>query len=245
MVRRKLTSREVASCWHVTGKTFLLAIEGWHGKWGYTIVQLIVLCSELLQATGIVDERPRSGRPRKATPRGVRLIARCARRNRFPTWTRIRDELNFDGICKECSQTAPWTTPVRKATHKTAATVMTSSAGSMELVMWHSIRCGTFNQMWDIQSDVGHSFRCETFIQMWNIQSDVGHSIRCGAFNQVWEIQSDVGHSIRCETFNQVWDIQSEVGHSIRCGTFDQMCDIQSGVGHWIRCGTLNQMWDI
>ena len=232
MVRRKLTSREVTSCWHVTGKTFLLAIEGWQGKWGYTIVQLIVLCSELLQATGIVDERPRSGRPHKTTPRVVRLIARCARRNRFATWTRIRDELNFDGICKECSQ-APWTNlcarqPIKRPPlswpHRRARW---NWSCDIQSGVGHSIRCGTFNQMWDIHSAVRHSFRCGTFNQMWDIQSDVGYSIRCGIFNQMLDIQSGVGHLIRCQTFIQVWDIESDVGHWIRCGTLNQMLDIQ------------------
>jgi transposase len=50
-----------------------------------------------LQVIGIVYERSRSGRPRKTTPRENRLIARCARRNRFATSARIRDELNFGG----------------------------------------------------------------------------------------------------------------------------------------------------
>jgi len=39
-----------------------------------------------LQATGMVDERPRSGRPHKATHREDRQIARCARRNHFATF---------------------------------------------------------------------------------------------------------------------------------------------------------------
>ena len=50
-----------------------------------------------LQATGMVDECPRSGKPRKSTPREDTLIARCARRNRFSTSDRNRDELNFWG----------------------------------------------------------------------------------------------------------------------------------------------------
>ena len=48
-----------------------------------------------LQATVMVDERPRFDRSRKTTPREDRLIARCARRNLFATYARIRDELNF------------------------------------------------------------------------------------------------------------------------------------------------------
>ena len=51
-----------------------------------------------LQATGVVDERPRSGRPRKkTTPRENRIVARWATRTRFATSARIRDELNFGG----------------------------------------------------------------------------------------------------------------------------------------------------
>jgi transposase len=48
-----------------------------------------------LQATGMVDECPRSGKPRKSTPREDTLIARCARRNRFSTSDRNRDELKM------------------------------------------------------------------------------------------------------------------------------------------------------
>ena len=58
-----------------------------------------------LQVIGIVYERSRSGRSRKTTPRENRLIARCARRNRFATSARIRDELNIGVgvcICKDC-----------------------------------------------------------------------------------------------------------------------------------------------
>ena len=48
-----------------------------------------------LQATGMVDEHSRSGRPRKTTPRGDMVIVRFTRINRFATSVRIRDELNF------------------------------------------------------------------------------------------------------------------------------------------------------
>ena len=44
-----------------------------------------------LQATGMVDEHPRSGRPRKTTPREDTIIVRCTRRNHFATSARIRD----------------------------------------------------------------------------------------------------------------------------------------------------------
>ena len=47
-----------------------------------------------LQATAMVDERPRSVSARKSTHREYRLIAR---RNRFSTSARIRDEWNFVG----------------------------------------------------------------------------------------------------------------------------------------------------
>ena len=50
-----------------------------------------------VQATGMINEPPRSDRPRKTTHREDRLIAQCARRNRFATSASIRDELNFWG----------------------------------------------------------------------------------------------------------------------------------------------------
>jgi len=52
-----------------------------------------------LQANGMVDEGPRSGRPLKTTHREERLIAGSARRNRFTTSTSacIPDEMNFGG----------------------------------------------------------------------------------------------------------------------------------------------------
>jgi hypothetical protein len=43
----------------------------------------------------MVDEHPRSGRPRKTTRREDSLIAHCAKRNLFGTSARILDELNF------------------------------------------------------------------------------------------------------------------------------------------------------
>ena len=51
------------------------------------------------QATGTVEDRPRSGRPRKTTPREDRLIARRARRDNFTTAGRIRAGLHFEGMC--------------------------------------------------------------------------------------------------------------------------------------------------
>ena len=52
-----------------------------------------------LQANGMVDEGPRSGRHLKTTHREERLIAGSARRNRFTTSTSacIPDEMNFGG----------------------------------------------------------------------------------------------------------------------------------------------------
>jgi len=50
-----------------------------------------------LEATGMVDERPRYSRRRKTAPIEDRLISWCARRNRFPTPVRIRDALDFGG----------------------------------------------------------------------------------------------------------------------------------------------------
>jgi len=49
------------------------------------------------QATGTVEDRPRSGRPRKTTPREDRLIARRARRDNFTTAGRIRAGVPFGG----------------------------------------------------------------------------------------------------------------------------------------------------
>ena len=49
------------------------------------------------QVTGTVDDRSRSGRPRKTTPREDRLIARRARRDNFTTAGRIRAGLHFGG----------------------------------------------------------------------------------------------------------------------------------------------------
>lgn len=50
-----------------------------------------------LKATGMIDECPQSGSPRKTTPREDRLIAQCARRNRFVSSDRIGDGLHFGG----------------------------------------------------------------------------------------------------------------------------------------------------
>jgi predicted ArsR family transcriptional regulator len=46
----------------------------------YSVIDRHMQC---LQATGMVDERPRSGRARKTTLREDRLIAGCVGRNRF------------------------------------------------------------------------------------------------------------------------------------------------------------------
>jgi len=90
-----------------------------------------------LQSTRTVDGLPRSGRPRKATPREHRVIAPCARKNRFATSACIRDKLNF--WCHASIMTVNIRLNEQrlscKATHKTATTAITSSAGSMELVM--------------------------------------------------------------------------------------------------------------
>jgi hypothetical protein len=57
-----------------------------------------------LQVTVMIDERPRSGRPRKTKHREDRQIALCGWKNRFPTSARIRGELNFGGhiSVKDC-----------------------------------------------------------------------------------------------------------------------------------------------
>ena len=67
--------------------SLVIAIEGWVQ---HSVIDRLM---QHLQTTGMVDERPRSG-PAKLHLED-RLIARCARRNRFATPARIRDELNF------------------------------------------------------------------------------------------------------------------------------------------------------
>jgi hypothetical protein len=83
-------SREVASWWHVIGRFYRNGRVT--GKTGVLVIDSLMQC---LQATGMVDDRARSGRPRKSTHREDRLIAWCAWRNRFNTSARILDELNF------------------------------------------------------------------------------------------------------------------------------------------------------
>ena len=82
---------------------------------------------QCVQATGMVDERPRSGMARKTIRINDRLIDRRARSNR------LLHQLVFDMnliwgscICKDREQ--------RKVTHKTAATVNRSSAASVESI---------------------------------------------------------------------------------------------------------------
>jgi transposase len=66
------------------------------GKMGvyHSVIDLLL---QGQQATGMIDEYPQSGSPRKTTPREDRLIACCARRNRFASSDRIRGGLNFGG----------------------------------------------------------------------------------------------------------------------------------------------------
>ena len=71
-----------------------------------------------LQATGIVDERPRSDRPHKTKRRDDRLISRFATRTRFGGHISVR---NVNRRLNE----------PRMAIHKT---IIKSSAGSMELL---------------------------------------------------------------------------------------------------------------
>jgi len=61
----------------------------------HSVIDRLMQC---LQATEMVDERPRSDRPRKTTPRDNMLVARFVRRNRFTTSARIRDEIIFWGL---------------------------------------------------------------------------------------------------------------------------------------------------
>ena len=88
------------------------------------------------QSTRTIDGFPRSGRPRKAIPREHRVIAPCARKNRFATSACIRDKLNF--WCHASIMTVNRRLNEqhlsRKVTPKAATTAITSSAGSMELV---------------------------------------------------------------------------------------------------------------
>jgi len=87
MVRRKIT---LAERWQAVGMSQAsFNNRGMAGK--------IDRLMQRLEATGMVDERPRYSRRRKTAPIEDKLIARCARRNRFPTPVRIRDALNFGG----------------------------------------------------------------------------------------------------------------------------------------------------
>ena len=61
---------------------------------------------QLLQVTGMVDELRDLAGPTKLH---IERIAWCARRNRFATSARIRDEMNFGGhvsVRTVCCQTA-------------------------------------------------------------------------------------------------------------------------------------------
>lgn len=86
-------SREVANCWYVTGSFINRRLAGHIGVHNSVIDRLL----QHLQATGMVDERLWSGRPRKTTYREDRLISWCNRRNSFATTASIHDELNFGG----------------------------------------------------------------------------------------------------------------------------------------------------
>ena len=66
---------------------------------GGTVCWFAPFCVDRLmdrfQATGTVEDRRRSGRPGKTTPREDRLIARRVRRDNFTTAGRIRTGLPF------------------------------------------------------------------------------------------------------------------------------------------------------
>ena len=60
----------------------------------YSVINRLM---DRFKATGTVEDRPRSGRPRKTTPKEDRLIARRARRDNFTMAGPIRAGLPFGG----------------------------------------------------------------------------------------------------------------------------------------------------
>ena len=73
-----------------------LSIEEWQGRWGYTILLLIVICSVCNRLGWLMNVHDLVG-PHKTTPRYGRLIAQCAKRNCSAALANIWDDLNFEG----------------------------------------------------------------------------------------------------------------------------------------------------
>ena len=66
---------------------------------------VVVRLRQRFQATGSVQDRPRSGRPRKTTAREDRYIARLATATRSTTASRIRQQLRTTSNINVCTQT--------------------------------------------------------------------------------------------------------------------------------------------
>ena len=66
---------------------------------------VVVRLRQRFQATGSVQDRPRSGRPRKTTAREDRYIARLATATRSTTASRIRQQLRTTRNINVCTQT--------------------------------------------------------------------------------------------------------------------------------------------
>ena len=94
MVRRKLTipERWKAVGMHSGGLSHRRVADHFRVN-HYIIVRLM----QRFRQTGNVTDRPRAGRPRKATPREERLISRRARQRPFSTAGALRGNLAFGG----------------------------------------------------------------------------------------------------------------------------------------------------
>ena len=73
----------------------VLAAEGWQGKWEYTILKSLILCSVCKRLEWFMNIRDLA--KSKTTHREQRLIARCTSRIYFATSAHIQDKLNFGG----------------------------------------------------------------------------------------------------------------------------------------------------
>ena len=93
MVRQKLT---LAERWQAVGMSNagFTHIRGAGQTGTPSVIDRIM---QRVQATGMIDERPRSGMACKTIRRNDRLIDRRARRNRLATSARIRYESNLGG----------------------------------------------------------------------------------------------------------------------------------------------------
>ena len=103
MVRRKLS---IAERWKAVGmsqtglgNSRVAQCVGVH----HSVIDSLM---DRFQATGTVEDRPRSDRPRKSTPREESLIARRAWRDNFTTAGRIHAGFPFEGpcVCSDCYQ---------------------------------------------------------------------------------------------------------------------------------------------